>query len=152
MKTYKSFQVMWILVVIFIPIMAFMVYAFFTQIGNNPLPLIMMISFEIVFICILLFFYGLTVEVTDEQIILSFGIGLIKKRIKLEDVDTTRVVRNQWYYGLGIRIIPNGWLYNAHGLGAVELTIKNRKNIIRIGSPESKVLKSEIDKRLMKEG
>lgn len=40
-------------------------------------------------------------------------------------------------------------LYNVHGLNAVELTFKDKQKIIRIGSPESKRLKMEIDKRLI---
>jgi len=151
MKIYKSFQIMWILVIIFIPIMILLLYLHVMKIGNNPAPTIMVIIIEGILMFCLLLFIRLKTAITDHEIKLSFGIGLINKRIKLADVESTRVVRNKWYYGLGIKMIPHGWLWNAHGLGAVELTFKNRDDIIRIGSPESDVLKDEIDKRLINE-
>jgi len=79
---------------------------------------------------------------------ISYGIGLIKIRIQQKEIESTKLVRNHWYYGLGIRVIPNGILYNAHGLDAVELTFKGKRNIIRISSLDCKKLKIEIDKRL----
>jgi hypothetical protein len=149
MKNYRSFQFAWRVIIIFILMIIGIYYLYSNHLGNYPIPLITMILFDSIFIFILSLFYGLKIILTDEVLIISFGIGLIKKRIKLENIKTTEVVRNPWYYGLGIRIIPKGILYNVHGLHSVELTFKNDRNIIRIGSPECKVLKMEIDKRLI---
>jgi hypothetical protein len=35
---------------------------------------------------------------------------------------------------IGIRMTPSGWLYNVSGLSAIELSFKNRKTRIRIGT------------------
>jgi len=48
-------------------------------------------------------------------------------------------VRNQWWWGWGIRLIPGGWLYNVSGLDAVELKMKNGR-IFRIGTDEAQRL------------
>jgi hypothetical protein len=66
-------------------------------------------------------FWALTVEVTETDLILKFGFGLIRKRFPLEAIAAARAVRNKWYYGWGIRLLPHGWLYNVSGLDAVEI-------------------------------
>ena len=48
-------------------------------------------------------FYQLKTDVSNENIMLKFGIGIIQKRIDLNNVESVRVVRNKWFYGWGIR-------------------------------------------------
>lgn len=69
----------------------------------------------------LLLFGTLTVEVDRESVLIRFGPGVIRQRFPLSEVRAVRLVRNKWYYGWGIRIIPGGWLYCVSGLDAVEL-------------------------------
>lgn len=80
-------------------------------------------------------FASLTVEVTGEVLTLRFGPGLIRKRIRIADIQTCVVVRNPWWYGWGIRRTPHGWLYNVSGRGAVELTLTNGRRL-RVGTDE----------------
>ncbi|MGV3587775.1 MAG: hypothetical protein ACO1OF_12280 [Adhaeribacter sp.] len=94
-------------------------------------------------------FYGLTTKITAEAITVSFGIGLIRKRIKLQRIKTVDTVKSPWYYGWGIRIIPNGTLYNISGTDGVELKFNDTDRIIRIGTKDSLTLKKEIEKRLL---
>ena len=86
-----------------------------------------------------LLFNGLTVSVSQKSIIIKFGYGLIKKRIKREDVNHVKIVRNKAIYGWGIRLTPHGWLWNIHGLDAIELSLKNGKSF-RIGTNQPKLL------------
>jgi hypothetical protein len=88
------------------------------------------------------------VRVTPEAITISFGIGIIKKKKLIREINSVASVKNPWYYGWGIRLIPNGWLYNISGSDAVELTFSNKKTIIRIGTANPLTLKNEIIKRL----
>ena len=148
MKKYESFQVTWILLIFFVPIMAFIYILYLTQAGDNPIPFVPMLLTEGLFILLALLFYGLKITVTDDLIQLKYGIGWIRKTIKLEDIKSVELVSNPWYYGLGIRVIPNGMLYNVHGLEAVELTFNNKSRVIRIGSPECEQLKMELENRL----
>jgi len=80
-------------------------------------------------------FATLTVAVTPTHIILKFGVGFIRKRFPLRSIRNVRAVRNEWYYGLGIRMLARGWLYNVSGLDAVELEMTDG-NIHRIGTDE----------------
>jgi len=50
-------------------------------------------------------------------------------------VTAVRQVRNHWYYGFGIRKVPNGWMYNVSGLDAVELHLTSGK-VFRIGTDD----------------
>jgi hypothetical protein len=70
---------------------------------------------------------------------LRFGVGVVRKSIDLREVRSFQVVRNHWYYGWGIRLIPGGWLYNASGLGAVELSLEGGRHV-RVGTDEPEAL------------
>jgi hypothetical protein len=84
-------------------------------------------------------FGSLTTEVGPQQIRIWFGPGLIRRSFALPDVASCTVVQNPWYYGWGIRKIPNGWLYNVSGSGGVELRLRNG-GVARIGSDEPEAL------------
>jgi hypothetical protein len=86
-----------------------------------------------------LLFATLTTRVRDGRVVVSFGPGLIRRRISLDDIREVRVVRNPWYYGWGIRLTPQGWLWNVSGLQAVELELKDGRRF-RIGSDEVEAL------------
>ena len=51
--------------------------------------------------------------------------------------------------GWGIRLIPNGWLWNVSGLGAVELSLVNGQRF-RIGTDEPEQLATAIQGALKK--
>src|SRR5687767_4721302 len=69
-------------------------------------------------------FCSLTVQVRDGWLECWFGLGLIRRRIRLEDIRGAQPVRNRWWCGWGIRLTPHGWLWNVSGLDAVELTLE----------------------------
>ena len=85
-------------------------------------------------LCILLF-YSLTVEVSTDELVASFGPGVIRKRFRMADIHAARAVRNPWYYGWGIRLTPHGWLFNISGFDAVELELKDNRKF-RIGTDD----------------
>jgi hypothetical protein len=86
-----------------------------------------------------LLFGSLTVSLDRTHIALRFGVGMIRKRIALDEIRSYRRVRNPWYYGWGIHLIPGGWLYNVSGLSAVELILESGK-YVRIGTDEPDAL------------
>jgi hypothetical protein len=88
---------------------------------------------------LLLVFSALTVEVDRDAIHLRFGIGLVRKHIPLRDVKGWREVRNPWYSGWGIRLLPGGVLWNVSGLDAVELVLEDGKRF-RVGTDEPAAL------------
>jgi hypothetical protein len=88
----------------------------------------------ILLLCVALF-WALTVEVTESDVVLRFGFGLIRKRFPLSSIVNARAVRNRWYFGWGIRLLPKGWLYNVSGLDAVEIETTDG-SVHRIGTDE----------------
>ena len=148
MKDYKEFSFGWLMFVFVPPVLVFITYLFLNDLGNNPLTIYGYITVIIVTGLVCLLFYGLTTRVTPEKIKVSFGIGLITKTILLNRIKTIEEVRNPWYYGWGIRIIPKGMLFNISGAKGIELKFTDSNRIVRIGSQNPFVLKQEIEKRL----
>ena len=91
----------------------------------------------IVVICssIVALFHSLTVRVSRNDVFLSFGVGLIRKRFLIHDIKSATIVRNRWYNGWGIKKIWGGWLYNVSGFDAVEIQLKNDRKY-RIGTDQ----------------
>lgn len=101
------------------------------------LPLLLIIA------PVVLVFSALTVEVDGDAIRLRFGVGLVRKRIPLRDVKSWREIRNPWYSGWGIRLLPGGVLWNVSGFDAVELALGDGKRF-RIGTDEPAALTAAI--------
>lgn len=70
-------------------------------------------------------FSSLTIRVKDETINWFFGPKFWSKSLPLSEVESAQIVATKWYYGVGVRLIPSGWLYTVSGLTAVELTLKD---------------------------
>ncbi|MAG48088.1 hypothetical protein CL617_05785 [archaeon] len=130
--------------VIVIPLAAALIIAIFLETFQYNSITILVLA---IFLLVLLLFYKLTVIVNNEHIKLIFGIGLIRKKFSLKDINSCQVVRNKWWYGFGIRLFPGGWLFNVSGLDAVEILMKNGKKY-RIGTEEPKVLQRTIQTSL----
>ena len=91
----------------------------------------------------MLLFGVLTVEVTAEEVVVSFGVGLVKKRFRVRDIRGARRVRTRWYYGWGIRRTPTGWMFNVSGLDAGEIELVNGRRF-RIGTDDPERLLAAI--------
>ena len=87
----------------------------------------------VILVVSLALFTTLTVEIDEDALDVRFGPGLIRKRFLLKDIASSRVVKNRWYYGWGIRWTPHGSLYNVSGLHAVELEMTTGRRF-RIGT------------------
>lgn len=96
----------------------------------------------ILLLCMVLF-PALTVVVRTDELVVSFGSGVIRKRFLMKDILGARAVRNPWYYGWGIRLTPHGWMFNISGLNAVELDLRTKERF-RIGTDDPQRLVSAI--------
>ncbi len=142
---YTERQMGWIAIVPIPGILVLILISYIYQWGDNPINFQGLLITSIIFIIGLLLFFQMRTSVGNGKIKISYGIGLIKKTISIHNIEQIKIVRNKWYYGLGIRKLKNGWLYNIHGLDAIELKMKNSKYIIRIGTADSKKLKKKIE-------
>jgi hypothetical protein len=87
----------------------------------------------------LVLFYSLTVEIRGSELMVSFGIGFPRFTYQLSRAREVRVVRNPWFYGWGIHMTPDGWLYNVSGLLAVEIVFVDGRKV-RVGTDEPDAL------------
>jgi len=117
---------------------------------SEPTIVLIVGTVLVVMLVVLFLFSSLTVEVDGEAVSLSFGLGVIRKKFFLKDVTSCQVVKNPWYYGWGIRKIPQGWLYNVSGFSAVELEMTDDKKN-RIGTNEPEKLEEAVKAALGKE-
>ena len=95
--------------------------------------------------CCLVLFATLSVSVSDDEVYVGFGPGLIRRRFPAAEIRALHTVRNRWWYGWGIRLTPYGWMYNVSGLDAVEIELASGKRF-RIGTDEPKRLAAAISK------
>lgn len=104
-------------------------------VGFEETLVIVVFSFSIlVFTICMLIFYKMTIVIDDTHLSFIMGTGLIKKSYLLSDIESCKPVRNSPLAGIGIHMTSSGWLFNVSGLSAVELSFKNRKSRIRIGT------------------
>jgi hypothetical protein len=117
--------------------------------GLNDLAPVGILSFVafVMLICLLIF-YKLTIYIDDTYIRFKLGIGLVAKKYLISDIQSCKSVQNNPLSGVGIRKIPKGWLYNVSGLRAIELSFKNQKSIVRIGSNQPDEIAEVINKMI----
>ncbi len=108
--------------------------------GNGPHALLVPVA--ILGLCLLLF-PTLTSVVQGDKLLCFFGLGLIRREIPVRDILSVSVVHNPWNYGLGLRLIPGGWLWNVSAGDAVELRLRDGR-CFRIGTDEPGVLREAI--------
>lgn len=89
----------------------------------------------LIVLSVVYWFNRLTVRVNGGEIHVSFGPGWPRRVFRSHEIVGIRQVRNKWYYGLGVRGIPGGWMFNVWGLDAVELDLASGKKF-RIGTDE----------------
>ncbi|WP_034061975.1 hypothetical protein [Lacinutrix jangbogonensis] len=109
---------------------------FILQTGNNPMPWIMLVSILLLFLLILLSFYKLTITIDKEKIEAKFGIGLIKRSLKIKDIhyDSIEKIKVPALYGIGIRLTPQGWLYNVNTGNAIK--VKSNTKTFFVGTED----------------
>ena len=91
----------------------------------------------------LVLFPSLTVVIGEEELEARFGPGLVRKRFKLDEIESCQVVKNPWYYGWGIRLTPHGLLFRVSGFHAVEIKLRSGKKF-RIGTDVPQELEEAI--------
>ena len=88
------------------------------------------IAVLIVLAVALVLFPSLTVVIREEELIVQFGPGVIRKRFKLNEIESCQAVKNPWYYGWGIRSTPDGMLFRVSGFHAVQIKLITGKTYL----------------------
>ncbi len=102
-----------------------------------------LIFFELLCLLVIAIFYKMVIEIKENVLTISFGVGLIKKRLNMNDIrkDTIDIRKIPFYYGAGIRITSYGVLYNTSPGEAVTFTTKKENKRLMIGTQNSSRLK-----------
>jgi hypothetical protein len=145
---YDHTQTGWLMVNIMGLSIFIITLAYLNRWGSQPIPGWGFMVMVALFVLVTSLFYKLRIRIDNEAIHIIYGIGLIHIRIRPERVDRVRVVRNPWYYGLGIRFTPRGMLYNIQGRDAVEIEyFRGISRRVCIGSDDSRNLKRFIERK-----
>ena len=92
----------------------------------------------------LVLFPSLTVTVWKEELIVQFGLGVIRKRFRLNEIQSCQAIRIPWYYGWGIRLTPRGMLFRVSGFHAVHIKLTSGKEYV-IGTDVPQELEEAIN-------
>ena len=84
----------------------------------------------VVLAVIVVLFHSLTVVISEEELVVQFGPGVIRKRFKLNEIESCQAVRIPWYYGWGIRSTPQGMVFRVSGFHAVQIRLTTRKEFL----------------------
>lgn len=91
----------------------------------------------IILVIALVLFYRLRISIDRETLCASFGIGIIRKKVRVSEIVGCDRVRIRWWYGWGIHLTPYGWLYNVSGFDVVAITLRDgRKLALGTNDPE----------------
>jgi hypothetical protein len=121
----KRTQFGWIFLIVILIIISIVIY----QDGS----LKSIITISLVSLIVFINFYKLTIKVTDEHVSFSLGIGLIKGKYSLKDINYCKPI-SYFALGWGIRLRPGVILFNVSGNKAIELDIKNKNRKVWIGT------------------
>ncbi|WDE06208.1 hypothetical protein SG34_004565 [Thalassomonas viridans] len=138
---YKNTQVGTALLMIFGAVIALLIIVSYNKPNETIWPALFFLGL------ISLLFSTLNIEVDHKQVKWSFGPSFWRKAIAIEEIESARVINTKWYYGLGVRFISTGWLYNVSGLRAVEIKLKNGKRV-SLGTNEPENLLKAINSQL----
>ncbi|MFO1415071.1 MAG: hypothetical protein U1F10_14425 [Burkholderiales bacterium] len=83
-----------------------------------------------------LLFPTLTVTVDDEELRLSFGLGIVRTAVPLADIAGVDRVRVRVWWGWGLHWTPGGWLYNIGGRDAVKVAVRRGRGVL-VGSDDA---------------
>ncbi len=137
-KRYEHTQVGYLIIAVMAAVMVWFGFV----LANTGLNWIA-IGVLVVIAVALVLFSSLTVVIWEEELEARFGPGPIRKRFKLNEIESCQVVKNHWYYGWGIRLTPHGVLYNVSGFHAVEIKLRTGKKF-RIGTDVPQELEEAI--------
>ncbi len=94
---------------------------------------------------IAILFYSMTIELKSDILTWYFGFGFLRKTVKVSDIVDTSFYQTKWYQGIGIRMLSDGWLYNASIGSALKLSLSDGKQFY-IGCKNTEDLKRALNK------
>jgi hypothetical protein len=138
-ERYRHTQVGWTLIVLVAAAVVAEIVLVIVLAPESALALSLSGGLAAILAVLLVLFSTLTVTVDDVAVRLAFGLESLRREVLLDEIAEVRRARNAWWAGWGVRVIPNGRLYNVGGLDAVELELDSGR-VVRIGTDEPDAL------------
>jgi hypothetical protein len=146
-QQYRHTQVGWTIIVLVVAAVVAEILLVVVLAPGSTLALSLSGALAAILAVTLVLFSTLTVTVDAAAVRLAFGLEALRREVSLDQIAEARRVRNAWYSGWGVRVIPNGRLYNVGGLDAVELHLDNGR-VVRVGTDEPDVLLAAVQRAL----
>ena len=118
---YKQTEINYSLIIILLVISAFIIFS--PELADLK---IIILSINLL---VTLLFFSLTIVIDEQKLRWYFGFGIISKDVELSQIAETSAYKTKWYQGIGIRMLNDGWLYNASVGQAIKITLTDGKNI-----------------------
>jgi uncharacterized membrane protein len=138
-ERYRHTQIAWTLIVLVVAVVLAEIAIVTFSGPQGTVSLALSGAVVAVAAVMLLLFSTLTVVVDDRAVRLWFGFGALRREVALIDVRAARKVRNHWYAGWGVRVIPQGRLYNVGSRDSVELEMDTGR-VVRVGTDQPDAL------------
>lgn len=124
-----------------------LLYLLVFAVVNGPEPVVYLVL--VILAIALALFATLKVTVDNDWLEIRFGIGVIRHKISIADIQSIQVAEYPWYYGWGLRLSLRGeWIYSVSGLRAVKLVVKSGVRYI-IGTDDPEALASAVQRMLV---
>ena len=124
-KRYEHTQVGYLIIVVVVAAMVAIGIILATA-GINWIAIVVLVVLAVALVS----FPSLTVVIWEEEVVVQFGPRSIRKRFKLNEIQSCQAVKIPWYYGWGIRLTPHGILFRVSGFQAVEINLRTGKRYL----------------------
>ena len=141
--TYRHTQIGWTINLVMIAILALVLWA--TH-GVGSTFRAFAAGLTLFFAILLVLFCTLNTRVDDEAIIVSFGPGLVRRRVPLSDIESAAVFRLPWYaiaYGLRMNLKGTRQLWRVSGKWTVHLKLAGDRELF-VGTDQPEGLEAVI--------
>ena len=150
---YKHTQISYLMLAVTLAVLVLFAWAYITARAEPPSyysgPNFAVTAIMVLILFILASFSTLTVTLGENYLRIKFGYGIFRKKFPRGEIASTKIVKNHWYYGWGIRLWlwPKMWIYNVSGFDAVEIIMRNGR-IYRIGTDVPRELETAIKRAI----
>ena len=147
---YKETQSLWWLTLILIAIGIFTILSAIYQWGSKPIPIEVSILLGGFVILPALLVYNLTIEITEEYAFAKFGIGVLKRKVYLKDLDLSKaeITELSLASGIGYRYGSRGLFLNTKPGPALFIPAKEGKKHFFAGTKNGEEILNVIEKEL----
>jgi hypothetical protein len=146
-ERYRHTQIAWTLIVLVVAVVLAEIAIVTFSGPQGTVSLALSGAVVAVAAVMLVLFSTLTVVVDERAVRLWFGFGALRREVALADVRAARKVRNSWYAGWGVRVIPQGRLYNVGSRDSVELEMDTGR-VVRVGTDQPDALLAAVSAAL----